>query len=206
MDRPFVPFEASHLGALGVTFAMAFALTAIVRTWDDPRLVAAIRWVLATILLGSWALWFALLYDKGWLSAATILPMHLCNWATVVVTITLIRPNQRSYELAYFWALGGTLQALLTPDLAVDFPDLRFLIFFALHGGVVASVLFLTLGLRMRPWPSSISRVVAWSLVYFVAAIAVNAFLAPISDISGPNPCNRLCSISLHPGPTTSPK
>jgi hypothetical integral membrane protein (TIGR02206 family) len=71
--------------------------------------------------------------------------------------------------------LGGTLQALLTPDLAVGFPDLRFLIFFGLHGGVIVSVLFFTFGLRMRPWPSSIPRVVAWSSVYLAAAIAVNA-------------------------------
>ncbi len=175
MDQPFVPFEASHLGALAATFATSFGLVAVARTWGDPRLVPTIRWGLATFLLASWALWYALLFDKGWLSAATILPMHLCDWTTIVVIATLIRPNQRTYELAYFWVLGGTLQALLTPDIAIDFPDLRFLIFFALHGGVMASVLFLTLGLGMRPRPSSIPRVIVWSLLYLAAAIAVNA-------------------------------
>ena len=49
------------------------------------------------------------------------------------------------------------------------------MIFFVLHGGVIVSVLFLTLGLRMRPWPSSIPRVVIWSASYLVSAIVVNA-------------------------------
>jgi hypothetical integral membrane protein (TIGR02206 family) len=174
-DQPFVLFGASHVSALGAIFVTSLVLVAIARKWGDPKLAATIRWGLAAVLLASWALWFALLYKRGWLSVATILPMHLCDWTTIVVTITLIRPNQRTYELAYFWALGGTLQALLTPDLPMDFPDLRFLIFFVLHGGVIASVLFLTLGLRMRPLPSSIPRVVTWSFVYLTAAIAVNA-------------------------------
>ena len=176
MDHPFVPFEASHLSALAVTFVTSLVLVAIARTWSSRVLAATIRWVLAALLIASLALWFALLYDMGWLSPATILPANLCDWATIVVIITLVRPNQRTYELAYFWSLGGTLQALLTPDLVDDFPDPRFLIFFALHGGVIASVLFLTFGLRMRPWLSSIPHVIVWSLVYLAAAVAVNAF------------------------------
>lgn len=174
-DGPFVLFGASHVSALGATFVTSLVLVGIARAWRDPKLVAAIRWGLAAVLLGSWALWFALQYQRRWPSVLMILPMQLCDWATIVVTITLIRPNQWTYELAYFWALGGTLQALLTPDLPVDFPDPQFLIFFIRHGGVIASVLFLTLGLRMRPWPSSIPRVIAWSFVYLAAAIAVNA-------------------------------
>jgi len=173
MDQSFVPFDASHLSALAATFGTSLILVAIAWAW--PSLAATIRFTLAAVLLATWALRFILLYDRGSFSVATTLPMYLCDWATVVVTISLLRPNQRTYDLAYFWGLGGTLQALLTPDLAIDFPDLQFVIFFILHGGVIVSVLFLTLGLRMRPWPASVPRVVVWSFVYLAAAIAVNA-------------------------------
>ncbi len=44
--------------------------------------------------------------------------MHLCSWAVVTAVITLIYPNQLTYELCYFWALGGTLQALMTSDVS----------------------------------------------------------------------------------------
>ena len=91
--------------------------------------------------------------------------------------ITLIYPNQRTYELCYFWALGGTLQALLTPDLSYGFPDPRFISFFALHGGVIAAALYMTLCMAMRPVPMSIARTFAWSTVYLVVAMATNAML-----------------------------
>jgi hypothetical integral membrane protein (TIGR02206 family) len=55
-----------------------------------------------------------------------------------------------------------------------DFPDLRFIVFFAFHGGAIASVLFLVLGAGMRPCPASIPRVLAASLVYLVVTLATN--------------------------------
>jgi hypothetical integral membrane protein (TIGR02206 family) len=170
----FVLFGTSHIAVVTAILSVALALIAVVRVWGGVRLARTIRWTLATVLIFTWVLWFLLLYEEGWASIATLLPMNLCDWAAIVVVITLIRPNQRTYELAYFWALGGTTLALLTPDLAVDFPDPRYVVFFALHGGVVVAALLFTLGLRMRPWPSSIPRVVAWSLVYLGIATAVN--------------------------------
>jgi len=69
--------------------------------------------------------------------------------------VALLTRNQRAYELGYFWGLGGTLQGLLTPPLYYDYPDLQFIFFFIQHGGVVAALLYLTLGLHMRPaWRS----------------------------------------------------
>ncbi len=32
-------------------------------------------------------------------------------------------PSQWTYELCYFWALGETLEALLTSDLSYGFPE-----------------------------------------------------------------------------------
>ncbi len=63
-------------------------------------------------------LWFWLLYAGV---VGNLLPMHLCDWAAVAAIFTLLRPNQKSYELAYFWTLSGTLQATLTPELATAF-------------------------------------------------------------------------------------
>jgi hypothetical integral membrane protein (TIGR02206 family) len=129
-------------------------------------------------LLATWGIWYWLIAARGWLSPQTFLPMNLCDWATIAAVATLLKPNQRSYELAYFWSLSGTLQALVTPELYDDFPDLRFIIFFAFHGGTIAAVLFLTLARGMRPYPSSLPRVTVWSLIYLVSALAVNGLFA----------------------------
>jgi hypothetical integral membrane protein (TIGR02206 family) len=174
---PFVSFGSAHRIVIAVTFVLPLGLAALVRAARSSALARAILLVFAAELAATWALWYWLIVSRGWVSLATILPMDLCDWGAIAALVTLIWPNQRSYELGWFWALSGTVQALLTPDLAFDFPDLRFIVFFAFHGGAIASVLYLTFGLRMRPWPASLPRVAAWSLAYFLSALALNAVL-----------------------------
>jgi hypothetical integral membrane protein (TIGR02206 family) len=172
---PFVRFATPHLAVIALAFALPLALAAIARAMRSQALARVISWGFAAELIATWALWYWLIASQGWTSAGTILPMQLCDWAAIATLATLIYPNERSYELAWFWSLSGTLQALLTPDLTYGFPDLRFIVFFGFHAGVIASVIWLTAGLRMRPHLASIPRVIAWSLVYFVSAVVVNA-------------------------------
>ena len=172
MNTDFVWFGAAHIAAIALSFCVPVVLATFGRA--SPRLVRTIRFVLAGELIAAWVLWYWLIVARGWVSAQTLLPMDLCSWASIAAIVTLIRPNQRGFELAYFWAMTGTLQALVTPELFYDFPDLRFIVFFAFHGGAIASVLFLVLGIGMRPWPASIPRVFAASLAYLAVALATN--------------------------------
>lgn len=174
MSDRFVLFGVAHLSAIALAFVVPAMLATATVMSPSPHFETRVRAVFATLLIGTWIVWFGLLYERHWFAPQNILPMHLCDWAAILTIVTLIRPNQRTYELAYFWALGGTLQALLTPDLRYGFPDLRFDVFFLFHSGIIAAVLYLTFGSRLRPWPSSIPRVLLWSFVYLVAALAVN--------------------------------
>ncbi|HEY4124396.1 MAG TPA: TIGR02206 family membrane protein [Rhizomicrobium sp.] len=175
MNDRFVLFGVAHLCAIALAFLVPLVLAAATLMSRSPHFERRVRLVFAGLLIGTWAIWFTLLYQRHWFSAGNMLPMHLCDWAAILTIVTLLRPGQRTYELAYFWALGGTLQALLTPDLRYDFPDMRFDVFFLFHSGIIAAVLYLTFGSRWRPWPSSIPRVMVWSLVYLVSALVVNA-------------------------------
>jgi len=73
-------------------------------------------------------------------------------------------------KVAWFWAMAGTVQGIVTPDIPDDFPAFRFIEFSTFHGGIIAAVLFLTLGRGMRAYPKSIPRVIGWSLIYMVIA------------------------------------
>jgi len=97
-----------------------------------------------------------------------MLPMQLCDWGMVVVIVAMCTGNQRWFEVAYFWGIGGTLQAVLTPNLRFGFPDWRFISFFTSHCGIIIGVVLLMLTRRYRPWPMSIVRVFLWSEFYFV--------------------------------------
>jgi len=171
MDPHFVLFGTAHLSAIALAFAVPVVLAILVRFSGSAALLSAVRWAFAAELIAMYLLWFWLLYAGV---VGNLLPMHLCDWAAVAAIVTLLKPNQKSYELAYFWTLSGTLQATLTPELGYDFPDLRFIIFFGFHCGVIAAVLFMTLGMRMRPVAASIPRVVGWTVLYGVAAGTVD--------------------------------
>jgi len=82
--------------------------------------------------------------------------------------------SQRWFEVAYFWGIGGTLQAVLTPNLRFGFPDWRFISFFTSHCGIIVGVVFLMLTRRYRPYPMSIARVWLWSEFYFVVTFIVD--------------------------------
>jgi len=178
MSEAFAAFGRSHLIVMGLAVALPAGLAMIARRQRSENFARTVSFAFAAELIATWIVWYWLIVARGWISAQTILPMDLCDWATIATLATLLRPNQRSYELAYFWAFSGTLQALVTPELYYDFPDLRFIIFFAFHGGTIAAVLFLTLARGLRPHRSSLPRVIAWSLLYLVSALAVNRLFA----------------------------
>jgi len=74
-----------------------------------------------------------------------------------------------AYELAYFWALGGSTQAVLTPELESGFPHPAFVVFFTSHGAVLVAVAILTIGLGLRPRRGALLR--TWAVTNALAAI-----------------------------------
>ncbi|MGZ5936513.1 MAG: YwaF family protein [Rhizomicrobium sp.] len=170
MIARFALFGGPHLIAMTASFVVPVAAAATIRPRGRPNFDRLLRWSFAVLMIVNWFAWMFLLYKKGWLGPGNEFPLNLCDWATVATVATLLYPNQRSYELAYFWALAGTLQGMMTPDVMYEYPDIEFILFFVFHGGIIASVLYLTLGLGWRPYPASLPRVIGWSLFY--AAVA----------------------------------
>ena len=174
--RPFVPFSEDHLIAIALAFVAPVLLVVAVRPLGRPY-ARGLSLFLAALLAVNWFLWMGLLYRKGWLTLGSVLPLNLCDWATIVTVITLVRPTQRTFELSYFWALAGTLQGMMTPDVVYDFPDWQFVLFFVFHSGIIASVLYLIFAEGLRPVPASIPRVILWTLFYAAVAGAADWLL-----------------------------
>lgn len=126
--------------------------------------------ILAALLAAGWAGWYAMLWSRGWLAPGNEWPLNLCDWAQAALLVALVSRNLFAYELGYFWGLGGTLQAMITPDVGRGFPDIQFLLFMLDHAGLIAALLYLTFGTRLRPVPKSLPRVIAATLFYVALA------------------------------------
>jgi hypothetical integral membrane protein (TIGR02206 family) len=167
VSHPFVLFGPSHLTAIALTLGLPLALALVARHEHLGRHADRLARIgLAAFMVVGWLCWYALSLQRGELHLANGLPMNLCDWAEIALIAALLSRNQLAYELGYFWGLGGTLQGVLTPTVHWDFPDPAFIFFFIQHGGVVAALLYLTLGTRLRPVPASLKRVVVATFLY----------------------------------------
>jgi hypothetical integral membrane protein (TIGR02206 family) len=168
LAHPFILFGPPHLTAL----ALAVLVPLLLAGWTHKH-EARDRWArlaLAALLIAGWIGWYAMLAARGWLAPGNAWPLNLCDWAQAALIVALIWRNQFAYELGYFWGLGGTLQGVVTPDISEGFPSAHFLLFMLDHAGLIAALLYLTLGTRMRPFLKSFPRVIAATLAYVAVA------------------------------------
>jgi hypothetical integral membrane protein (TIGR02206 family) len=178
-DAPtFQAYGPAHLAVICVTVGLPFLLAAIVhRSKSSPRRAAGIIvGLLTTLLVCNYAAYLIFVHLRGGsMSWDQMLPLQLCDWGMVVVVVAMLSGNQRWFEVAYFWGIGGTLQAVLTPNLRFGFPDVRFFSFFISHSGIIVGVIFLMVVHKYRPYPMSIVRAFAWSELYFAVAMIADA-------------------------------
>lgn len=177
----FQAWHASHIGSLLATAGIAVALVLATqrRPWTDPRVARLRRIVGIVSLLG-----FLVKTSAGLAGHAAEshfaegLPCHLCDWAWLATALALLGGWRLAKEAAVYWGLTLTIQGLLTPDLAADFPSFGFLIFFLNHGLVVACAFWLLLGLggrSRRLQRGAWWRVVLLTELWWLSAWAVNS-------------------------------
>jgi hypothetical integral membrane protein (TIGR02206 family) len=105
------------------------------------------------------------LADGTW-HVRTSLPLALCNLALLVAAAACWWRLRPLVEVTYFWALAGTVQGLLTPDLNVPFPHLEFFEYVIGHTLIIVVALYLVVGLRLQPRPGSVLRVTIITYIY----------------------------------------
>src|SRR5947207_9702736 len=167
----FRPFGLAHLVVIALTISVPLILASFVQKARWPRCERIIARLLAAFLVVNYLgyeIYLATTVGLAWRKA---LPFHLCDWAMVAIIVALLTGRKRWLEVAYFWGIGGTAQAILTPDLKYAFPDIRFLSFFIAHSGIVIGIAFVMILRRFRPHFRSVWRTFAWSELYFVVTI-----------------------------------
>jgi len=168
-------WSPTHLAAVAATALGAALLVAVARRRGDAFAVPAGR-LLAVLMLAGFAceqLTYAL---RGEWSAEVNLPFQLSDAVTLVAAAALLRPAPQLVELTYFWSLSASLQAVLTPDLGDDFPDVLYFTYFATHSGAIAAACLLVLGSRRPLRPGAVRRAYG-----FTAAFAACAAIATVA-------------------------
>jgi hypothetical integral membrane protein (TIGR02206 family) len=151
----------AHLVVIALTVAAPALLILLARKVDSPRFTKALGWAIALVLLGN-ELGFYIRqaqYKTLLEFAQDTLPLHLCGIAMYLTIITLFTRKQILFEIACFWGLVGTPQAILTPAITVNFPDYWFFQFFVCHCGIIVGVVYAIGALKMRPRRGAMWRI-----------------------------------------------
>ena len=143
------------------------------RRWGQRWTVAAGR-ALAVVIFGGFVCEQVIYVLRHEWSVRVNLPLQLSDAVTLASVAALWRPQAPLLvELAYFWALSASVQAVLTPDLMQSFPDPLFFTYFATHSGAIAAACVLVFGARRTPRPGALWRVYAITAAFAaVAAVA----------------------------------
>jgi len=167
------PLETEHVVAVGVTVALAAASIRIARALPSHSSRAASRGLALAILLAYATDHFAAVARGDW-STDHYLPFHLTDAVTIVCAVALWVPRPLAVELAYFWALTASLQAVLTPNLGEGFPDVYFWTYFVTHSGAVIGACMLVFGWQLQPRSGAVRRAVATTVAVAAAAAIAN--------------------------------
>lgn len=176
MPPSFELFGVPHLSAVILTFAVGAAAI-----WGGARASASVDLTIRGVLAaGLWGLELARQIDLVWAgewAIATSLPINICPACALILPVLLFVRAPRVYEVVFFWALVGTMQAVLTPDLAEGFPSFRFFRFMATHGLIVVAAGYIGVVDQLRPRWSSVVRTLWVTNLYALAVAATNVLV-----------------------------
>jgi hypothetical integral membrane protein (TIGR02206 family) len=160
--------SVEHLVPLALLVVAAVLLCVAARR-APGRWIDAVTAIIALVLVIAELSWQPyVLANHAW-SVGASLPVQLCDVGGFVAAAALLWRQLLLVEIAYFWGLGGTVQAVLTPDLGDQhFPSFPYLQFYVTHDLVILAALFLVIGLALYPRPGAVRRIFLLTVAFAV--------------------------------------
>src|SRR5688572_17446651 len=105
------------------------------------------------------------------------LPFFLCDFVVIILPFVIWFQNRKWIGILYFWVVAGTLQALLTPELAEGFPEYEFFRYFIVHGGIVAAVIYYIIVYKIKINWRDFWNAVLYAQFFLIAVHLINILL-----------------------------
>ncbi|WP_268762087.1 TIGR02206 family membrane protein [Bacillus sinesaloumensis] len=199
VGEPFQWLSSSHIIMLGLLIGSGFLLFYWRAGLTKGKTI--IRWSLAFFLLISEVSLYVWYVHTGVWNPIDSLPLQLCSISLFLSIIMLLTRSYFLFEITYFLGIGGALQAMLTPELAYDFPHYRYFHFFLAHIAIILASLYMLWYEKCRPtlksiWKAFIALNVLALIVFFINKVtggnymflARKPFNPSIIDFLGPYP------------------
>ncbi|MBM3356822.1 MAG: TIGR02206 family membrane protein [Betaproteobacteria bacterium] len=174
MTEAFRPFTLTHAAVLVAIAAAAWLWVAAVRKQPEVASPTMLDYRLAVANLVVWIMahtWWNL---PPRFDPAVTLPLQLCHLTSLVASAALLTRGRLWRALLYFWGIGLSTQALLTPTLTDPPTVIWFWAFWGLHGFVLAAAVHDLVANRFRPTWRDYGAACAASAVYLAVVFPLN--------------------------------
>lgn len=123
------------------------------------------------------AIFHVYLISQGNYNLKTDLPLYLCSLIALLIPIFTHFRSYWMYEILLFWIVGGTLQGVITPDIAEGYPAFDYFRYWVVHLGLLTIIFYATFVFGMRPRLKSVFKSILALHVYIVLMVIINYVL-----------------------------
>lgn len=173
MGSGFESFSLQHLTTLLALGMITYATISRGRRLDEPA-KSNLGLVIAGLTFSTLIIEALFKLADGTFSRYTDLPFYLCDLVVVMLPFVIYSQNRKWIGILYFWALAGTMQALITPDLESGFPSFDFFRYFIGHAGIIAAVLYTVVVYRVRIGWQDFLNAIIYAQAYLVGVHMLN--------------------------------
>jgi len=107
----------------------------------------------------------------------TDLPLYLCSLMALLIPVLTYYRKYWMFEVLVFLVIGGTLQAVITPDITTGFPSFDYFRYWIAHLGLLIIIFYFIFVFKMRPKLKSVFKSFFALQVYVLFVIVINHLL-----------------------------
>ncbi|SDI15455.1 YwaF family protein [Winogradskyella thalassocola] len=140
--------------------------------FQKQKAVHYLGWFVSLTLIGFHV--YRMLYDNY--NFKTDLPLYLCSLMALLIPVFTYYRKYWMFEILVFWIIGGTLQAVITPDITQGFPSFDYFRYWVVHLGLLSIIFYFIFELKMKPTFKSVFKSIL-ALQGYVALMMILNYL-----------------------------
>jgi hypothetical integral membrane protein (TIGR02206 family) len=173
--KTFVPFTVFHYATVAVLLVAMLGSCWVGRLWRGSERERRLRrrwgWFVVLVAIVTNLYYFV---PRNW-EIRESLPLHLCDLAIIVAAGAMLVEVRWLRILLYFWGIGLSTQAFITPTLTFGITHPKFWLFWVGHTCIVGSAVYDIVVGSFRPTPRDLGKAAAMTVGYLLVMLAVNA-------------------------------
>lgn len=182
-DVEFTNFTAAHFMPILIVIGIIFVIYRFRKTIAGMKNERIFRYIIAFTLIVSEMSYYWRLVAMPSLGPNPVdhLPISVCGWVAIFASYMVIGKSKTLFDISYFWALTGSVFALMTPTV-ISFTGptrFRYYQFWAEHLVIYIAVFYMIFVHKMRPNKKSFLKAYIGIVLLATIAYFANRLIGP---------------------------